>query len=47
VADFCEHGNESFGFKKRADYSLKSSVTNNFSNDVLHHRVSYVAILVI
>jgi hypothetical protein len=40
MAGFCENGDESLGFIKKAGYILTSLVTNSFSNNVLHHGVS-------
>jgi len=40
MVGFCEHGNEPAGSMKKGGYCLTSSVTNDVSNNVLHHGVS-------
>jgi len=39
VAGYCEHGNKPSGFIKKAECSLGSGVTINFSKNILHHGV--------
>jgi len=40
VADFCKHGNELSGYIKKADHYLTSTITINFSKNILYHGVS-------
>jgi hypothetical protein len=41
MATLCAHGYEPLGSMKIVGYSLKSSVTNDFSKRVVHHGVIY------
>jgi len=42
MTNFCEHDNEPSGSIEKAGYSLTSSVTMNFSKNILHHRVGWL-----
>jgi hypothetical protein len=41
VADLCEHGNEASGSIRKQGF-LTSRLTVSFSNNILHHGVSYL-----
>jgi hypothetical protein len=42
VVSFCEHSDEPSGYIKKAGYLLTSSVTINFSKNILYHIVKYL-----
>jgi hypothetical protein len=46
VAGFCEHGDEPSGSIKKVGYFLMRSVTNSFSNNILHNGASRVHVRV-